>query len=351
LTAASGTVAIPLTYKIQKNISNPTITVRLEKQLANGQSYVFWSQAIQPQLVTSDLNLTMTLNGSKDDGAVNFGQTLNYSLSYSNQGSNTFKDVIIMAAVSGDFVNWNSLQDANNGQAQNQAVVWTENEIPALKTINPGDSGTINFSLKVSPFTANDLGKGLTVSAYGQYSLNKQAVTGDSNKSNTLTSQINSDANLSEQIRYFDSNNLPVGSGPLPPQVGQATTFKVYWTVANSLHELSDARVVFPLPSYVTWISTGSTNVGSLYYDNASHSVIWEIGRLPVSAGNVSANFGISITPAAADQNKILVLSPGSTLSALDTVTKATITKTTSAKTTKLEDDTIASPNNSGIVQ
>jgi hypothetical protein len=351
LTPASGHQEIPLSYKVQKNADNLAITVRLEKQLANGQSYVFWEQSFEPQLVTSDLNLTLTVNGSKSDGTANFGQTLNYSLAYSNQGSNTFKDVVIMAAVNGDFINWNSLHDSNNGQAQNQAIVWTKNEIPGLATIKPGDSGTINFSLNLLPFTAGELGKSMAVVSYGQYSINNQTVQGDSNKSNTITEQLNSDVALNEQIRYFDTNNLPVGSGPLPPQAGQTTSFKVYWTVSNSLHELSDTRVVFSLPSYVSWSNGGSTNVGNLYYDDASHSVIWEIGRLPVSVGSVAASFNISITPTAADRNKILVLSPGSTVSAMDSVTTATITKTASPKTTKLEDDDIAGLNNSGIVQ
>jgi hypothetical protein len=351
LTPASGPQKIPLIYKVQKNSNNPTITVQLVKQLDNGQSYIFWEKSFQPQLITSDLNLALTLNGSPNDGAINFGQTLNYSLTYNNRGGNTFKDVVIMAALNGDFLNWNSLQDLNNGQAQNQAIVWTKNEIPGLAIIKPADSGTINFSIKLFPFALGDLGKSMSVVSYGQYSINNQMVSGDSSKSNTINSQLNSDATLKEQILYFDTNNVPVGSGPLPPQAGQTTSFKVYWTVSNSLHELSDSRVVLSLPSYVSWNNNNSTNVGNLYYDDASHSVIWEIGRLPVSVGSVSASFGISVTPTPADHNKILVLSPGSTLSAIDTVTTATITKTGSAKTTKLEDDSIAGLNNSGIVQ
>lgn len=351
LTASSGPQEIPLTYKVQQKMDNATIGVRLEKPLSNGQSNTFWQQSFTPQLVDSDLNLTMTINGSKDDGALDFGQKLNYSLTYNNKGGNTFKDVVIMAALNGDLLSWNSLADPNNGQVQNGTIVWTKNEIPGLAQIKPGDQGTINFSLNVLPYSPSDLGKNLNVVSYGQYSINDQPVQGDSNKSNTITSQFNSDLTLGEQIRYFDSNNSPVGSGPLPPQVGQTTSFKVYWTVSNSLHELADTRVVLRLPSYVAWTNTGSTNVGNLYYDPTSGSVIWEIGRLPVSVGSVTASFGISITPASTDRNKILVLSPGSTVSALDTATSDVITKTIGPKTTKLEDDNVAAQNNSGIVQ
>jgi hypothetical protein len=104
------------------------------------------------------------------------------------------------------------------------------------------------------------------------------------------------------------------------------------------------------LPDYVIW-ENGETNVGSIYYDDASRQVIWEIGRLPLSVYRADAEFDISIIPAESDRNKILVLSPGSTVSATDMETKDVIIKKTSAKTTKLEDDDIAGLNNSGVVQ
>lgn len=346
-----GRQEIPLTYKVTQASDNPAITVRLEKRFDNGKSYVFWEKTIQPQLVKSNLNLTLLLNNSKNDGTVVFGQPLNYSLTYANQDSSTYKDVVVMAAVSGDFLNWSSVKADSNGQTQNRTVVWTKNEVPALAAIKSGDSGVLNFSLNLRPFTAGDLGKKMSIISYGQYSMAGQPVSGDNNKSNTITSQINSDLSLNEQIRYFDVNNFPVGSGPLPPTVDQTTSFKVYWTVKNSLHELTDTRVTLNLPSDVVWNDNNITGVGSLSYNNASHQVVWDIGRLPVSVAQVEASFNISITPIEENRNKILVLSPGSTVTAMDTVTTAVINQTTPAKTTKLEDDDIAGLNNSGIIK
>jgi len=203
----------------------------------------------------------------------------------------------------------------------------------------------------VLPFKDGDLGKGLTVTSYGQYGVNNQALKGEDNKSNTIISKINSDLSLNEQIRYFNDDNQPVGSGPLPPKVGETTGFKVYWVVKNNLHELTDTRVIFPLPSNVNWDEKNVTNVGTISYDDTTRQVTWEIGRLPVSVYQADAEFGISITPTADDLNKILVLSSGSTITATDTETKNTITKKTGPKTTKLEDDDIANMNNSGRVQ
>jgi len=65
----------------------------------------------------------------------------------------------------------------------------------------------------------------------------------------------------------------------------------------------------------------------------------------------VDAELNISLTPSEGDRNKILVLSPGTSISAMDTETKDTISKRIGPTTTKLEDDDIAGLNNSGIIQ
>ncbi len=347
----SGRQEIPLTYRIKQRSDKPEIKVRLEKRLEDGQSYVFWEKTIQPELVDSDLNLTLLLNGSKNDGSLNFSQPLDYSLTYDNRGANTFQDVVIMAALSGDFIDWDSLSDSNKGQVKNGTIIWTKNEIPALSEIKPGASGAIDFRLNLRSGRDTDIGGDLLIVSYGQYGMNNTPTRGDANKSNTITSRLNSDLNLEEQIRYFNEDNLPVGSGPLPPRVGEKTGLKVYWTITNNLHELSETRAVFTLPSYASWEGGQTTNVGSLYYDEVSRQIVWEIGRLPVSVYRVDAEFLIGLTPGEPDRNKILIISPGSTVIAMDTETKDTITRKTGPKTTKLEDDDIAGLSNSGIVQ
>lgn len=347
-----GRQEVPLKYKVKVPSADMSIVVRLEKKTEDGQSFVFWEKTLRPEMVKSDLNLTLFLNGAKTDGAVNFSQTLNYTLSFSNKGSNTFKDVVVMASLNGDFLDWKSLRNEKGGELRNNnTLIWTKNEISELEQVKPGDEGEINFSINLKPFAEGDLGKNLNVVSYAQYSVDNKTVSGDENKSNTITSRINSDLSLNEQIRYFDDNNTPVGSGPLPPKVGEKSSFRVYWVVKNNLHELTDAKVVLNLPPYVNWDEKASTNVGNLNYDASNRQVVWEIGRLPVSVYRADAQFNISLTPAESDRDTILVLSPGSIVTATDTETKETITKKIEAKTTKLEDDDIAGLNNSGKVQ
>ncbi|MBU0897552.1 hypothetical protein KJ806_00280, partial [Patescibacteria group bacterium] len=169
------------------------------------------------------------------------------------------------------------------------------------------------------------------------------------NSSNIIINKINSDLNLTEQVRYFNDDNIAVGSGPLPPKVDQTTSLKVYWTINNNLHELNNLIVSTQLPDYVKFGNKSNVSVGSLDYDEQNNIVTWNIGRLPISTYKVNSEFNIEITPKENNRNKILVLLSGTNISAIDSETNATIKKTMEAQTTRLKDDNIA--NTDGIVE
>jgi len=343
---------LPVYYQVNKKVDdNQAIIIRLSKKMANGKSYVFAEKNIPLNVANSNLNLTLILNGSKNDNTANFGDTLNYSLSYANKSDSPLNDVTIMAVLRGDFLDWSSLKDAKKGTQGDNTITWTKEQIPALATLAPGEEGVIDFSIGVRPYNSSDLGKSFTVTSYSQFNVNNRQGGLNDSKSNNIITKINSDLNLTEKVLYFDENNTPVGSGPLPPKVNEKTTVKVYWTLENNLHGLSGTQVITKLPDYVSYDNKSNVSVGNLSFDETSRLVTWNIGALPVSTYQAKADFNISVTPNASQRNSLLVLLSGSTITAIDDDTKSTITKKTRSKTTKLEDDDIASLSNSGLVQ
>ncbi|MFA7702743.1 MAG: hypothetical protein WCX80_04810, partial [Patescibacteria group bacterium] len=341
-------------YRIkEKTDDQQKITLRLEEKAQNDKYYPFVEKEIIVDVIKSNLNLSLSLNGEKGDQNVNFNDTLNYSLSYSNKGDSLMKDVVIMAVLNSDFLDWGSVKDKNNGQKKKGLITWTRNEIPELRELEAGKEGTIDFSIKVADFNTSDLGKNFTIKSYAQFSIgnSEELKEGSDNKSNEINSRINSDLNFTEQIRYFDEDNVPVGDGPLPPQVGQKTSLKVYWKITNNLHELNNVSVEYQLPASVYFDNRAQASVGSINYDGLSNKIIWTIGRLPLTVYNANAEFNIAVSPNNNDRNKIMVISGGTVISALDVDTQETIIKSSSVQTTRLDDDDIASMNNDGRVQ
>lgn len=308
---------------------------------------IFFKKVLTFEVMKRDLNLNLIVNGARTDQGVDFGQTLNYSIVYNNKGKTEMKDVVVMAIIESDFVDWATLADPSKGKRGANTVSWSKAEIPALENLAPESEGTIDFSIKVKPAGEIDPSKTYQVKSYAQFSVGSLATTTDEGKedtrSNTIINKINSDLSLDEQVRYYNDDNLAVGSGPFPPKVGETTSYKIYWTLTNNLNELSDLRIETVLPAGVGWDEKNRTALGNLSYDAGSNKVVWDIGRLPITAYRSEAEFNLKITPAAADKNKIMVLLSGTTIRATDNVTKSPILKTNKAKTTKLEDDPVVS--------
>ncbi|MFA7377628.1 MAG: hypothetical protein WCZ15_02385, partial [Patescibacteria group bacterium] len=112
--------------------------------------------------------------------------------------------------------------------------------------------------------------------------------------------------------------------------------------MANNLHELRETKISLVLPDYINYVKTDSVAVGDLYFDDSSREVVWDLGRLPASVSLTDASFTISLAPQESDRDKILVISSGAKVSAIDTITREKIESKAGPKTTKLEDDDIA---------
>jgi uncharacterized repeat protein (TIGR01451 family) len=320
--------------------------------------FTFYEEKFNFEVVKSDLNLTLLINGSKNDKAVNFGDTLNYSIVYANKGDTVMNDVVIMAVLNGEFLDWTSLKDPKNGEEKGNTISWSKKEIPELESLARNKEGMIDFSINLLELSDNDFNKDLKIVSYAQFDFGEEPSSEadndeeeNDNKSNTIINQINSDLSINQEVRYFDDNNIPVGNGPLPPEVGETSSFKVYWSITNNIHELRDTSVSVSLPDYISWDEKSRASTGRISYNQEEHKVVWQIGRLPVSVFRADAEFNISIRPKEEDRNKIMVLIPGAEVKATDNETGGEIEKKTDPKTTKLEDDEIANFSNDGRIK
>lgn len=356
--ATSTTPVFNFKYKVNKKENEQeNLSWKLKYLDENKKEFVFFEKQVVLEVIKSDLHLSITSNDNSSDYPVNFGENLDYVIKYSNKGDKNMKDLVIMAVLEGDFLNWGSLNDKNEGNVSRRTISWTYREIPELKELEPGQSGEIKFSIKVADFNRSDMGKSLEIKNYAQFSVgNMEEFSGEEdrltdNRSNVIINKLNSDLSISEKVLYFNDDNIPVGSGPLPPVVGEKTTFRYYWTVKNSLHELKDVEIELPLPSYIIWDNNFTVSAGNLRFDANENKIFWSINRWPVGVDKIEAEFNVGVIPSDNEYNKIMILSSGTTLKATDVENNSLINKKTDVKTSKLEDDAIASFSNDGRVK
>ena len=317
---------------------------------AAGVAKPFFEKDVSFGVAQNDFNVSLILNGSTSEQGADFGDTLNYSLIYSNQGEIDVHDVVLMAVVDGDVLDWSSFKSKHKGVLRDDAISWTFKELPELKSVKSDAEGIIDFSVNIADLKdikskLSKVGK-YEIDSYAQYILGFSGTSTptelDDTKSNEIKVKMNSDLTITEDIKYFNDDNIAVGLGPIPPQVGEETSYRVYWRLTNNLHKIAGLKVRTELPATTKWIKSFEPNIGNLKFDVSTNEVVWSIGDLPVAEIDGVAEFDIGVTPSEENKGKVMVLLTGTTIIAQDKETDSKINITTSGKTTKLDDDEIA---------
>ncbi len=293
---------------------------------AEGSSIVI---VANPQLL-----LNLLINNSANNSAVDFGSTIDYTLKYRNDSQSEIKDMGLQLKVESGLVDWNNIINTNNGKIVGGTVTWDSNGLPALKSVKPGDEGEVQIrvSVKEPPLAKTTGDKNYSIISQAKaVSANVVDLEGGSLSvdSNSITTKINSKISLRSEGRYYSDEYAAVGSGPLPPQVGQKTTYVIYWYLENSGNEVQNMAVTTVLPEWVIWQNISKVTAGSISYDSTTRTVTWSINKLPPQVGQLipelAANFSISVTPTSSDVGKLLILTGKSLGTGVDSFTGQTL--------------------------
>ncbi len=283
----------------------------------------------------STVSLQLVAAGSSTDSALFLGDNLRVSLAYENTSEEPMNDVAILLDFSSEKtfpIDWKTANLAG-GKLTKDGVLWsaeTIGEVPAH------EKKILSLDFPIVATMTEAFGDRFTLTALAN-------VGNLSVRSTPITISINSNATLATEVRYFTADGAPLGAGPIPPMVGESTTYRVYWTVSNSLHNLENMTVTAILPPHATWNNQTTTDLGTVAYKDISGEVVWTLSALPEDVQSVSANFAISITPKTEDVGKFVKLISGSNFKVTDSFTKALIEQTGESLDTELPTDVFAS--------
>lgn len=300
-------------------------------------------------------NLFKTVNLKKDFISVGLnlsgktsltpGENLDGSINWANNLPDKVIDGSLELFLSGGALDKRSV-DSNNGfyNSLTNSILWDKTTIPDLGSMNPGDKGFSSFGFNVLPasqFSGGNIPpiglrlvfKGTRVSA-DQLNEDVVSVTEKSLKIGTL-------------VQFASVGTYFVGpfknTGPLPPKVGEETTYTVTWSVTNPTNSVKQARIVGNLPNYVKWLSSVAPLDEKLSYDKTSNKVVWDLGTIePGSTSGLpsrQASFQVSIIPSLSQLGETVDLVKGISFEGVDSVTNARTTLTVPVVDTRLLSD------------
>ncbi len=303
-------------------------------------------------LVRSAFILDLTVNDVSLKSAVDAGQELEYQLTYANEGELPFTNIQLIAKLNPAFFDWSTFRDGSGSRADASAgtITWTSQEVPSLTHLSPSSRGVLRWSVRLNGALPQD-GTGVSfvsyVEATGTQVLSPDREQEFTAKSNDVASRINTRFTLDAQGRYYTEELVKIGSGPLPPKVGETTTYVILWKLGNTSNEVENIEVTTTLPEGVSWTGQSTVTAGqNLTFNPNTREAKWQLNRLPAGAGTSfakpEATFEVAITPQSADADKILVLSKTTTATAKDTYSEANLIATAKFITTEIDDDLAA---------
>jgi len=315
--------------------------------LSEGEQFIPYAETTgATQVSISPLSVSQSVEDSTNYIA-RTGETLNYQIKYKNTTDIAIGDVVITSQLESRALDLTEL-DLRPGSfdGESQTITWNASNLPELEYLGPHQEGIIRFSVEIKD--------NLPINSYADKNFRIiNTVKIDSNKvplsleridisgESQLITKIVSDLSLQAQAFYND--DLIPNSGPIPPKVGQKTTYTVKWRLVNKNNDLSDVKVEASLPPHVKWENRISPNNANLNYDSQTGQVVWSIGNLAAGTGVLSpvkqVAFQISITPGLANIGGLLELIGQSKVTGQDTFVDLELSDTSRSIDSGLPDD------------
>ncbi len=273
------------------------------------------------------------------------GGNVKGNLGWLNNLNDEVIDGTVQLELSGDSIDKRQVQ-AGNGfyDSNSNTLSWDERSLADLRSIAPSSGGQANFVIGILPLSSGSVAHNSEINL--KLTWRGTHVIGSNQTEDVVTEAIKT-LKISTLANLVADGVYHLGpftnTGPLPPTVGQETTYTVNWTVTNTINDLNNVMVRTILPPSVKWLGAVSPLDEKVSYNQTSGEVVWNLGKVTAGTGGESparhVSFQISLLPSLSQ----LTTSPGLTgnveMSGQDAFTGATISQSVPPITTIISAD------------
>ena len=295
------------------------------------------------KIVQPALHISQQINGSPEYIA-SPGDLLHYEISFKNIGGSPLTDLSLLVSLTGESFDLTTL-NVPKGEYQkgDNSILWDWKRLGELQFLDVREEGKVEFwvKLKDSWSISSSGGKGVIKTMIYLSQVQEEFET-----------RVNSQLGVIQK-GYFN-DEIFGNSGPIPPKVGETTTYTIIWQAKNFYNDVNDVKIKAKLSNNarLTGLIFPEEETLKFTFDLESKEIVWEIGDLKVGRGvlNSAPNiaFQIAFTPSAYQAGQVPELVSSAEIIGEDSWTKETIKSTAKGISTSLPDDSIVG---SGVVQ
>ena len=301
-----------------------------------------------PVLITRPfLALSVEINGDDaSEVSARLGELVQGKLTWRNDTEHVLHNVEIEAKLPGVLVDPRSVRIPQGFyRSVDNTILWTSQTHPVLESVEPGQSGTLQFDFRTYPVVESISGGSPAFDL--AFDVRARRISDNRSVPQNLTGQALRTVRFISDVRFVASSGYTVGPftnvGAHPPLVNQETTYTITWSLENTTNPVHDGTVVGELPVYITWLEMTAPQNESITFNPTTRRVTWNVGELEANTGVVTpprqAHFQVSITPSISQLSRSPDLVQSIRFRGVDRFTADVLEQTHTNVTTKLEND------------
>lgn len=313
----------------------------------------FEKTEVRTTVLPGDLSLRLIANGSQGDRTIEPRDPIRLALSYQNTSPETLKNVSIRlmfesvvdnrSATGTSLLDWGRLDDALQGASSTkprlQTIVYDRKSVPVLLQLLPQNEGVIELSLPTLDAATGTKEAEIRISAEANVLMVGSEKSHRLVRAAPIVLRYRSDANLTSEARYFTEEGAPIGSGPLPPVSGRATTYRVIWHLHKTMHPLASVTVSALLPKSASLGARTAASAGLLAFASSTREVRWTIDYVGDRVNDAEASFDVQLIPQDLDVGRFAELLRETNFQATDSMVNEIISRDVPGLSTDLFTD------------
>lgn len=241
------------------------------------------------KIIPSRISITQeVVSGANSDKLIaEAGSSLSYKISFKNNSSSPLLDLILKEEIKGDLVNLDSFRlSSGYYDRDKQEIIWKASEVPALKVLNPGQSGSVEFSLSTKKNFMPDKERNQIVSTKAKISsLNIDTDIPSSKELSSSETTVKIKTNPEVLVSGNADDSVFNNEGPAPVEIGEETTFTVKVELKNDFNNIRNPQVSVKLPSGIIWKNSYHRSSGEVIFNERTNELLWVLDSLSPRTG------------------------------------------------------------------
>ena len=303
-------------------------------------SFLAYDETMEPAILHAPfLAVDILVNGQKKYTTFP-GDTLSFEIRLKNNLPTEVKNASLEAKIESA----NGAADLGSIESSG-SILWNSSTHNEFKVLAPDAEDRVTFSIGVKnnmPLSSESRRPSIKLNVVFKPGGEVAGFAG-SDVSGSVALEIKMSSKLQVSARALYTNSIISNSGPLPPKVGEETTYTVFWSLANMSNDIDNVVVKSSLPPYINFKNAIMPADADISFDKASNEVIWRAGRISAGIGflrpAIQVAFQIGLTPSQNQLDTAPVILNATEVSGRDTYTDQILNSSDDQISTDLSDD------------